>query len=138
LLYRPSCPTCRACEPIRLEVDRFVPNRAQRRIHRRGDATFTVEIGRPGVSEERVALYNAHKLGRHLDAGEKPLDLAGYREIFASSCVDTIEILYRKEGRLVAVAITDRADDALSAVYCYFDPAEARSSPGAYSILKQI
>ena len=32
LLYRPSCPTCSACEPIRLDVEAFAPSRTQRRI----------------------------------------------------------------------------------------------------------
>lgn len=138
LLYRPTCPTCRACEPIRVEVERFVPSRVQRRIRRRGDAAFAVEIGRPEASPERVALYNRHKLERDLDAGDGPLGLEGYREVFATSCVETVEIRYRLARRLVAVAITDVADDALSAVYCYFDPDASRLSPGAYSILKQI
>jgi arginine-tRNA-protein transferase len=39
---------------------------------------------------------------------------------------------------LVGVAINDRGDDALSAVYCYYDPDYAKLSLGAYSILKAI
>ena len=32
----------------------------------------------------------------------------------------------------------DRATDALSAVYTFFDPEHARLSPGTYSLMKQI
>jgi arginine-tRNA-protein transferase len=36
------------------------------------------------------------------------------------------------------VALVDRAEDALSAVYCYYDPTYGSLSLGTYSILKQI
>jgi leucyl-tRNA---protein transferase len=138
LFYRPSCPSCRACEAIRIDVGQFRPTRTQRRIFRRGEAEITTSIGRPDVSAERVALYNRHKLERGLSAGEGPVDEDMYRELLAASCVDTFELVYRHAGEIVAVAITDRAADSLSAVYCYFDPDFSRLSPGAYSILKQI
>jgi len=38
----------------------------------------------------------------------------------------------------VAVAICDRGKLALSAVYCYYDVAFSRLSPGVFSILTQI
>jgi len=49
-----------------------------------------------------------------------------------------VEIRYRLAGRLVGVAITDRAEDALSAVYTYFDPGLPTLSLGTYSILRQL
>jgi arginine-tRNA-protein transferase len=138
LFYRPTCPTCRACEPIRIEVERFRPSRTQRRIYRRGEAALRTRIGRPSVSQDRVDVYNRHKRERGLSAGEGPLDVETYRELFAASCVDTLEVRYERAEKLVAVAISDRAADSLSAVYCYFDPSYSDLSPGAYSILKQI
>ena len=43
LLYRPTCPTCSACEAIRLEVDRFQPSRTQQSVWRRGDARLQTD-----------------------------------------------------------------------------------------------
>ncbi|HYJ08439.1 MAG TPA: arginyltransferase, partial [Polyangiaceae bacterium] len=34
--------------------------------------------------------------------------------------------------------IVDRSSEALSAVYCYYDPAHERLGLGTYSILKQL
>ena len=48
-LYRPSCPTCSACEAIRIDVQTFTPTASLRRILARGDARLTVRIG-PAVT----------------------------------------------------------------------------------------
>jgi oligoribonuclease (3'-5' exoribonuclease)/arginyl-tRNA--protein-N-Asp/Glu arginylyltransferase len=138
LLYRPSCRACRACQPLRLDVARFVPNRTQRRIYRRGEQRLSTHVGRPTVTPEKVALYNRHKIARGLLVSGELLDAGGYEEFLVESCTDSIEIDYRLDGQLIAVAIADRAANALSAVYCYFDPSASVMSPGAYSILKQI
>jgi arginine-tRNA-protein transferase len=137
-LYRPACPGCAACEPIRLDLDRFVANRSQRRTLRRGDGLVSVELGEPIADQERVTLYNRHKALRGLSAGQGEVDVRSYREFLAMTCCDTVEIRYRIAGQLVGVAIADRSSDALSAVYCYYDPSQERLSLGTYSILKQL
>jgi len=138
LLYRPDCPSCTACEPIRLDAHAFEPSRTQRRILARGDATLRTLIGRPGMTPDKVALYNRHKLERGLLTGDGLIDSEGYEQFLVESCTDTIELRYVLNGLLVGVAITDRAGDALSAVYCFYDPGFARLSLGTYSILKQL
>ena len=54
-LYRTACPTCRACQGIRVPVAHFTPSRSQRRVSRRWEGRGRVYIvvcrGRPcGVS----------------------------------------------------------------------------------------
>jgi leucyl-tRNA---protein transferase len=137
-LYRPACPGCVACEPIRLDLTRFVPNRSQRRTLSRGDAILSMELGEPQADAERVALYNRHKALRGLSAGQGEVDVRSYREFLAMTCCDTIEVRYRLNGELVAVAIADRSSEALSAVYCYYEPNHERLGLGTYSILKQL
>ncbi len=138
LLYRPACPACSACEPIRVDVNAFAPDKSQRRVFRRGEVLLQTDIAPPTVTPEKVALYNRHKVERGLVSGDGRIDSDGYEQFLVDSCADTIELAYRLAGRLVGVAIADRASDALSAVYCFYDPSEARLSLGAYSILKQI
>ncbi|MCK6553283.1 arginyltransferase [Candidatus Binatia bacterium] len=138
LLYRPSCPTCRACEPIRIDVDRFVPDRTQRRVWRRGEALIETRVQRPEVTAEKVRLYNRHKAERGLLVGTDLLDAPEYEQFLVETCANTLELVYRVNGALVGVAVADRAADALSAVYCFFDPDRSGLSPGTYSILKQI
>jgi arginyl-tRNA--protein-N-Asp/Glu arginylyltransferase len=137
-LYRPACPGCVACEPIRLDLSQFAANRSQRRTLLRGDRELTVDLGEPVADPERVALYNRHKALRGLSAGQGEVDVRSYREFLAMTCCDTIEIRYRLEGKLIGVAIADRSSEALSAVYCYYEPTLERLSLGTYSILKQL
>jgi arginine-tRNA-protein transferase len=137
-LYRPACPGCVACEPIRLSVERFEPNRSQRRALSRGDRVLQVELGEPVADAERVALYNRHKALRGLSAGQGEVDVRSYREFLTMTCCDTLEIRYRLGTTLIGVAIVDRSSRSLSAVYCYFDPSYERLGIGTYSIMKQL
>lgn len=138
LLYRPLCPLCRACEPIRLDVTRFTPGSTQRRILRRGDAVVTVRVGRPVVTRSRVELFNKHRRLRRLEHGDGPIDEEGYNQFLVHSCCETWEIAYYLKRELVAVAVADVGAVSLSAVYCYFNPELAHLSLGTYSILKQV
>jgi leucyl-tRNA---protein transferase len=138
LLYRPNCPMCRACEAIRIDVEAFEPSKTQRRVFRRGERALETYVGRPTLTAEKVRLYNQHKVERDLLIGNELVDAAGYDQFLVETCTDTIELTYRCAGQLVGVAIADRANNALSAVYCFYDPAQGRLSPGTYSILKQI
>jgi arginyl-tRNA--protein-N-Asp/Glu arginylyltransferase len=138
VLYRATCPACRACEPIRLVVERTVLSRTQRRVWRTTGRVVQVECGEPVVDAQRVALYNRHREERGLGDGRDPLDAVGYAEFLATSCCETFELRYLIAGRTVGIAIVDRGADALSAVYCYYDPDHAHLSLGTYSILVQL
>lgn len=138
LLYRTACPSCSACEPIRLDMNRFRPSKSHRRVLRQGDAKVTTELGPIAITEERVRLYNLHKRGRDLMSGDLDAGLESYRSFLGESCCDSFEMRYRIDGELIGVAIVDRADNALSAVYFYWDPKHADLSPGTYSIMKQV
>ena len=137
-LYRTSCPGCRACEPIRIEVANFSANRSQRRALERGNSRLTVEVADPIADARRVELYNRHKELRGLSSDRDGIDLEGYREFLVVSCCESFELRYMLDGQLVGVALVDRSEGALSAVYCYYDPALEKLGIGTFSVLKQI
>ena len=66
LLYRPQCPTCEACEAIRVPVERFQPTRSQRRVWRKNDSEIEVRRVRPTVTPRHLELYNRHSRERGL------------------------------------------------------------------------
>jgi arginyl-tRNA--protein-N-Asp/Glu arginylyltransferase len=138
LWYRTACPTCTACIPLRLDVRRFTPPRWGRRVLRRGDARFRLRTGPPSVDGRRLALHNKHLIERGFaGARAQGIDAETYRGHFVTTTCETLEMSYEVDGRLAMVAIADRGQESLSAVYCYYDTALAHLSPGSYSILKQ-
>jgi len=138
VLYRTRCPSCNACEPIRVPVSEFEPSRSLARVERRGDRLLRWEVGAPVVDERRIELYNRHKNERGLGDGSAPIDLDDYVHFLVATICDSFEIRYFADGRLVGVAITDRGERGLSSVYCYYDPDFSGLSIGTYSILKQM
>lgn len=138
VLYRPSCPGCQACEPIRLSAATYQLTRSQRRVLKKGNATLTTRVGPPVVDGRRVHLYNQHKSERNLRDGQPAIDQDGYRDFLVATCCDTFELSYWEDETLLGVAICDRSGDALSAVYCCYDPGRPELGIGTYSILKQL
>jgi arginine-tRNA-protein transferase len=138
LLYTPTCPSCAACEPIRVDVRAFSPSRSQRRAQAKASAAVETRIGPVEVDDRRIALYLEHLHQRGLAREGESIDARGYASFFVASCVDGFEIRYLIGGELVGVAITDRGERSLSAMYTAWDPAYQALSLGTYSILTQI
>jgi arginyl-tRNA--protein-N-Asp/Glu arginylyltransferase len=137
-LYRTECPTCRACQPIRLDVTQFRPDATQRRMQRKGDQLLTVRVDAPLADRNRVRLFNLHRDGRGLTTDDEAINEDSYAGFLTQTCCDTLELSYWREDRLVAVAIADAGRTSLSAVYCYYDPAFRALSLGTYSVLRQV
>ncbi len=138
LFYRPSCAGCTACQAIRLRAE-FPLSRAHRRVLKRGDAALRIEMGSPEVSDERIALYDKHRFGRGLARdGSPPMDALSYQRFLVDRQCESFELRYYLDDRLVGLAISDRGEHSLSAVYCYYDPELPKLSLGTYSILTQL
>lgn len=138
MLYRTRCPTCTACEALRVPVARFQPTRSQLRAWKKNEGAITLEMGKPALSWEHLALYNRHKIERGLSKNDEPLGAQGYRNWLVDTCTDTREVRYRLDGKLVAVSIIDFGATSASSVYHYFDPDISSRSMGVYSVMKEL
>jgi arginyl-tRNA--protein-N-Asp/Glu arginylyltransferase len=136
--YKTQCPSCVACEPLRIEVEQFQPSRSQRRAQKRGDQLLQTRISHPTVDERRLELFNRHRMERQLSQGDGPVGMADYQSYLINSYTTVLELSLWLDERLIAVSITDVGLDSLSAVYCYFDPDHADLNPGTYAILQQV
>jgi len=129
--YRTACDGCSECSMLRVRVTEFRPSRSQARAWSRNRGV-SVEVGPPSPTEEKHALYERYLETRHDGRMASSWEeMAGLYE----SPIETIEVVYRVAGRLVGVGLADAEPAALSAVYFYFDPLEARRSLGVFNIL---
>ena len=136
-VYRPHCANCQACTPVRIPVERFAPNRAQRRcLNRNADLRV---LARPaGRSDECFALYRRYVRTRHAGGGmddPSPEDFDGF---LSCQWSPTLFMEFRLGERLLGVAVTDVLPDSLSAVYTFYAPEEAARSLGTFAILTQV
>jgi len=131
-VYRPQCEGCRECRQLRVDVATFRPTRAQRRCRKR-NTDVVAALGKPEATPEKHEVYR-----RYLEARHDGM-MSGSREEFEAFLQDkapfTREVVYRAGGRLIGAGILDALPEALSAVYFYFDPAEAHRSPGTFNVL---
>ena len=136
-VYRPHCGECQACVPLRVAVQAFSPDRAQRRVLRRNlDVSCTV---RPAEFDtEHFALYGRYLAARHAEGGMDGSSEADYRQFLLSPWGKTSLLELRRQGQLVGVAVTDELKDGFSAVYTFYDPALTQRSLGTHAILMQI
>lgn len=135
--YRPHCYGCKLCVPVRIEVGGFRPNRSQKRNFRH-NRSLTAGILPLEFRDEHYQLYRRYQRARHTGGGMDLDDSEQYTQFLLSSQVDTSLVEFRDAGKLVMVAVVDRIEDGLSAVYTFFDPDEARRSLGAFAILWEI
>lgn len=139
LLYRPTCDACSACEAIRLDVEEYRLSKTQRRVLRKNDSRLRMEVGPAQADSTAVSLYDKHRFGRDLHGPQsKPMDALAYERFLVERCCESYEMRFFLEDQVVAIAIVDEGESALSAVYCHHDPEHASLSLGTYAILKQI
>lgn len=139
ILYRPGCQGCRACVAVRLPVANFIPNRSQRRCLVR-NADVDARIVAPQRTDEHLALYRKYLGGRHAGGGMDDHGALEFDQFLVGSWNQGrfLELRQRDSHALLAVAVTDLADTALSAVYTFYDPDHAARGLGTLGVLKQL
>lgn len=136
-VYRPNCASCQACVAVRLPVAEFTPDRSQRRCLAR-NADLDVSILPARRTPEVFSLYKRYVDTRHAGGGmdgPKPEDFDAF---LACAWSPTEFLAIRRDGVLLAVAVTDVHPASLSAVYTFFSPKYRERSLGTFAILSQI
>lgn len=138
-IYRPACARCHACVPLRIPVRAFRPDRSQRRTWERTRAALSLRKHPPRFDPIQFALYRRYIEARHADGSMADASPESYQDFLLSPWGGTTALLELwLEDRLMAVAVTDVLENALSAVYTFFDPAFSGQSPGTLAVLCQI
>ena len=142
IVYRPHCHGCRACVAVRIPVDRFAPDRSQRRCLAR-NADVELRVLPAQRTDEQLALYRRYLAARHAGGGMDGHGAAEFEQFLIGRWSEGrfLELRQRVEhgrGPLLAVAVTDVIDTALSAVYTFYDPDHSARGLGTLAVLKQL
>ncbi len=138
IVYRPACPNCTACVPVRIPVRLFKHSRSLKRIAA-ANRDLRLELVGPDVTEEQYSLFMAYQNARHPDSDMARMSRFEFVSMLREGEADThIYQLRDKDNSLLGGIITDHVNDGLSAVYSFFAPGEARRSLGVQMILTLI
>ena len=130
--FRPGCPGCRSCVPLRVDAAALEPTASQRRVLRKG-AGVSVSVAEPRPTDEAWEVYRRHGEGRF---GKSP-DREDFERSFFDDGVPSLAVEYRVEGSLAGLGFLDRTDDGLSSAYFAFDPDFSRYSLGTLSVFAE-
>jgi leucyl-tRNA---protein transferase len=140
-LFRPGCRACQACQSIRVIVDRFVPDRSQRRAQKANEGIVELRVGEPSTTRAKLALYDRFHAFQ-ADAKGWPLqpakDAEEYTNSFVANPFRTQEWCYHLKNKLIGVGYVDDLPGGLSAIYFFYDPAERGRSLGTWNVLNVI
>jgi len=139
-LFRPGCPQCTQCVSVRVLLDEFRPSSNQRRVLRANRDVAARRVPASG-GPEHLALYNRYHQFMAQERGWRPDSIGPveYEESFLCGGDDFAwQWEFRRDGRLVGVALMDETLKAVSLVYAFHDPDWRPSSPGTFAILHQL
>jgi arginine-tRNA-protein transferase len=138
MIYRPACPTCNACVPLRIVVGRFTPRRSLKRTWRANQEVGAAVMA-PRATQEQYALFHRYQRARH-GAGDMALmTFADYQALVEESAADTKLLELRDpDGTLVGCCLYDTTSDGLSAVYSFYDAGHGRRGLGSMIVMQLV
>lgn len=136
-VYKPHCEHCQACVPLRVVVQEFEPTRGQQRVWKRNQ-DLAIRILPAESRPEHYALYKRYLASRHAGGGMDGSGEEEYAHFLTCPWGRSRMVEMRTGETLVAVAVMDELDEALSAVYTFYEPQLTRRSLGTYAVLWQI
>ena len=133
--YRPACPGCNACVPVRLPVREFRWTRGWRRVVAR-NRDLAAAWGPARATQEQFQLFRRYQGSRHGDGDMARMDFGDFRTMVEVGAIGSAIAEFRDgENRLVGACLTDRMARGYSAVYSFFDPDAEHRSLGSRAIL---
>jgi leucyl-tRNA---protein transferase len=138
LAYRPACPGCARCVPVRIPVADFIESRSLRRIRNLNrDLAASANLAR--ADHDQFRLFQRYQHSRHAESDMAAMSYGDYRAMIEDTPLATVMVRLRDHGgALYGACLTDVLDDGVSAVYSFYDPAEGKRGLGTMLILSLV
>ncbi len=136
-IFKPECPSCQKCQPLRVLVNDFRPSKSQRRVLNKNRET-KLTTKNLTYQKEVYDLYRIHSEAK-FDTLKHPV--ASEEEFIRSHFTKTSPGLlteYTIGEQLVAVGFLDVTEYGLSSVYFIYHPDYSDLSLGTYGAIKEI
>ncbi|MBS1269081.1 MAG: Aspartate/glutamate leucyltransferase [Gammaproteobacteria bacterium] len=137
VIYRPHCTQCSACVSVRIPVNEYRPNRSQQRTARQNQ-DLHIKATPARFEDAHFELYLRYQRSRHPDSEMCDPDPKQYRRFLVNDRHESWFYEMYDRNELAAVAVCDRLNDGLSAIYTFFAPEQAYRGPGTFAVMHQI
>jgi len=131
--FRPCCPKCSKCLPIRVKVDLFKPLKSLKRIINK-NINIDVFFENILFKNEYFDIYKEHSKERF---GQES-DINDFRSSFFPDVVKSFHSNFYYNNKLIASGFLDISNHAASSVYFYYKTEFDYLSLGTYSVMKEI
>lgn len=140
IIYRPACPSCAACRPVRLPLATFTPHGSLAKTARRTDPYTFAPLPEVTALPSHYQLFKAYQTVRHAGGEMAEMTFDDYAAMIANTTGSThLFTLTAPDGRLMGAMLADQIGAAgWSAVYSFYDvtPEATPLSLGSALILK--
>lgn len=138
IAYRPACPGCQACVPVRIVARDFDLSKSLKRIVNRNTDITSAEAP-PRATLEHYRLFSRYVTARHDDGEMADMTYIDYAAMVEESPLPSHLEEYRDgDGALIGACLTDRLSDGFSAVYSYFEPDLDHRSLGTLMVVDLV
>lgn len=140
VMYRPNCQACSACISYRILVNDFAPKATQARLHKRNRHFIWEENGLAASARDLYPLFQRYQRNRHGDSDMVHFTEQDFAALLEPAASGNTSFILRDPltTAVVGAMLTDRTEDGYSAVYSFYDPAQAHRSLGTELILRLI
>lgn len=131
--FKPECPNCQDCTPIRIDVHCFNPSKSLRKIKRKNQETIVVFEERV-YREECFTLYQNYQKERFGEESNHKV----FKETFYVDGAPGMQASYYYQGVFIGIAYLDCGVTGISSVYFAYNLNYSFLNLGHYSIIKEI
>jgi len=131
--FRPKCPGCLKCIPLRIQTKNFTPSKSQKRVMKKAEK-ITLTAGPLAFKKEIFDIYEIHSQNRF----NKKSDLNEFYHSFYEQSCPAMQSEYYLDGKLIAAGFLDYSSNSLSSVYFIYDTEYKNYSLGTLSVIKEI